>query len=103
MTIWKKRMGKSSEKTIATVTIPCQNLDHTLEDKMEIKHELQDESNSDVYEVKDCNAKQEIGSAICDNSEVLLQDNESEITNKFEDDNKNNEYKVDHCNMSLKS
>jgi hypothetical protein len=70
---------------------------------MEIKHELQDESNSDVYKVKDCNAKQEISSAICDNSEVLLLDNESEITNKFEDNNKNNEYKVDHCNMSLES
>jgi hypothetical protein len=70
---------------------------------MEIKHELQDESNSDVYKVKDCNAKQEISSAICDNSEVLLLDNKSEITNKFEDDNKNNEYKVDHCNMSLES
>lgn len=97
----EKKNGKEFGKTIATVTTPCQNLDHTLKDKMKIKHELQDESNSDVYEVKDCNAKHEIGFAICDNFEVLLLDNESEITNKFEEDNKNNRYKVDHCNMNL--
>lgn len=82
---------KSSEKTTDTEAISCQNLDHSLEDKREIKHDLQEESNTDVCEVEDCNAKQEIGSENCDNSKVILLDNESEMTNELEEDNKNND------------
>ncbi|XP_061946638.1 uncharacterized protein LOC133670159 isoform X1 [Populus nigra] len=92
---------KSSEKTIDTEAISCQNLDHSLEDKREIKHELQEESNTDVCEVEDCNAKQEIGSQNCDNSEVILLDNESEMTNELEEDNKNNDCDMDHCYPKL--
>jgi hypothetical protein len=40
-------MSKSSETTIDTTTISCQNLDHSPEDKRKIKHELQEESNND--------------------------------------------------------
>uniref|UniRef100_A0A3N7GS62 Uncharacterized protein n=1 Tax=Populus trichocarpa TaxID=3694 RepID=A0A3N7GS62_POPTR len=92
---------KSSEKTIDTEAISCQNLDHSLEDKGEIKHELQEESNTDVCEVEDCNAKQEIGSENCDNSKVILLDNESEMTNELEEDNKNNDCDMDHCYPKL--
>jgi hypothetical protein len=81
----EKRMSKSSEKTIDTTTISCQNLDHSPEDKTKIKHELQKESNSDVYEVEDCNAKKEIGSKICDYSEILSLENKCEITNELEE------------------
>ncbi|KAJ6877560.1 hypothetical protein NC651_030343 [Populus alba x Populus x berolinensis] len=41
---------KSSEKTIDTEAVSCQNLGHSLEDKREIKHEPQEESNTDVCE-----------------------------------------------------
>ena len=104
MTIWKKkweRVWKKKNYCYGNNSMP--NLNYTLQDKIEIKHELQEKSNKDVYEVKDCNTKQEIGSMICNNSKVLLLDNENEITNKLEEDNKNNEYKVDYCNMSLES
>jgi hypothetical protein len=42
-------MSKSSETTIDTTTISCQNLDHSPEDKRKIKHELQEESNNDFF------------------------------------------------------
>ncbi|KAJ6379657.1 hypothetical protein OIU76_016327 [Salix suchowensis] len=50
---------KSSEKTIDTKANSIQNPDHSLEDEREIKHELQEESNIDVCEVEDYNAKQD--------------------------------------------
>lgn len=94
---------KSSEKTIDTEAVSCQNLGHSLEDKREIKHEPQEESNTDVCEVEECNAKQEIGSENCDNSKVILLDNESEMTNELEEDNKNNDCDMDHCYPKLDS
>ncbi|KAJ6975239.1 hypothetical protein NC653_031175 [Populus alba x Populus x berolinensis] len=92
---------KSSEKTFDTEAVSCQNLGHSLEDKREIKHEPQEESNTDVCEVEECNAKQEIGSENCDNSKVILLDNESEMTNELEEDNKNNDCDMDHCKPKL--
>ncbi|CAK7340122.1 unnamed protein product [Dovyalis caffra] len=86
---------KISEKTIDNEELSCQNLDHPLEDRREIKHELQEERNSD--ELEDCNAKQEIGSAKCDNPDVLSLDTESAMNNELEEDNKNNDCEVDHC------
>ncbi|KAG6752078.1 hypothetical protein POTOM_044297 [Populus tomentosa] len=91
---------KSSEKTIDTEAVSCQNLGHSLEDKREIK-QPQEESNTDVCEVEECNAKQEIGSENCDNSKVILLDNESEMTNELEEDNKNNDCDMDHCYPKL--
>ncbi|KAJ6693717.1 hypothetical protein OIU85_004489 [Salix viminalis] len=88
---------KSSEKTIDTKANSIQNPDHSLEDEREIKNELQEESNIDVCEVEDCNAKQEIGYENCNNSEVISLDNESEMTNELEEDNKNNDSEMDHC------
>lgn len=81
----EKRMSKSSKKTINTTTISCQNLDHSPEDKRKIKRELQEESNSNVYEVEDCNAKQEIHSKTCDYYEVLSLENKCEITNDLQE------------------
>ncbi|KAJ6433837.1 hypothetical protein OIU84_017526 [Salix udensis] len=88
---------KSSEKIIDTKANSIQNPDHSLEDEREIKHELQEESNIDVCEVEDCNAKQEIGYENCNNSEVISLDNESEMTNELEEDKKYNDSEMDHC------
>jgi hypothetical protein len=51
----EKKMGKSSSKTIDTTTNSCQNLDHSLEDKREIKYKHEEESNNDAYKVEDHN------------------------------------------------
>ena len=92
----EKRIGKSLEKTLDTTTISYQNLNLSIDDTREIKHEHQEESNNGVYEVKDCNAKQEISSKSYDDFEVLSLDNKNEITNELEEDNKNNYCEVYH-------
>lgn len=88
---------KSFKKTIDTEVVACQNLDHLLEERREIKRELQEESNNDEYEVEDSNAKQEMGQKGV-YSKVVSLDNESEMNNELEENDKRNDYEMDRYN-----
>ncbi|KAJ6762382.1 ASPARTIC/GLUTAMIC ACID-RICH PROTEIN [Salix koriyanagi] len=92
---------KSSKKITDTEAVACQNLDHLLGEKREVKRELQEESYSELEE--DYNPKQEMGSEKCDSgvdlySEVLSLDNASEMNNELEEDDKSNDYEMDRYN-----
>ncbi|KAJ6697127.1 hypothetical protein OIU85_003483 [Salix viminalis] len=92
---------KSSKKITDTEAVACQNLDHLLGEKREIKRELQEESYSELEE--DYNPKQEMGSEKCDSgvdlySEVLSLDNASEMNNELDEDDKSNDYEMDRYN-----
>ncbi|KAJ6951955.1 hypothetical protein NC653_041200 [Populus alba x Populus x berolinensis] len=80
-----------------TEVVACQNLDHLLEERREIKRELQEESNNDEYEVEDSNAKQEMGQKGV-YSKVVSLDNESEMNNELEENDKRNDYEMDRYN-----
>ncbi|KAJ6291174.1 hypothetical protein OIU76_023267 [Salix suchowensis] len=92
---------KSSKKITDTEAVACQNLDHLLGEKREVKRELQEESYSELEE--DYNPKQEMGSEKCDSgvdlySEVLSLDNASEMNNELEENDKSNDYEMDRNN-----
>ncbi|KAB5512312.1 hypothetical protein DKX38_029340 [Salix brachista] len=87
---------KSSKKITDTEAVACQNLDHLLGEKREIKRVLQEESYSELEE--DYNPKQEMGSEKDLYSEVLSMDNAIEMNNELEEDDKSNDYEMDRYN-----